>query len=245
MKAIITGRIFDANKLVAYKVWFTTEKQFVCRVVSKDNIKILFKEHDVLNCKYTDRVESNISIKTTEYPRYNKNMKLVSKNRYTDSSVIAITLKYPVEQIRMLVCGALVSGAIKDPLSMEGIRHAEMYYEEIRHMSTDVRRIAQNTGFDEKQIHAIKNYLFMESHELSTGFRRFDASLEIAQSWQRLMSKNKRDIKKHDITLLRHELMEMQLIQSGLNQETAHNYAQNEYNYAEEANEYYAKIEKH
>lgn len=48
---------------------------------------------------------------------------------------------------------------ITDPYSEDAERHAEMYYEEIRHLSTDVERIAQNTGMSVDQIALVKNYL--------------------------------------------------------------------------------------
>ena len=68
----------------------------------------------------------------------------------------------------------------------------------------------------------------MESHQLADGYRRFDSSFEIASSWQRLMQ-NK--IESHDLTLLSHELLEKGLIESGMEQRTAHNYAENQFNY--------------
>lgn len=40
-----------------------------------------------------------------------------------------------------------ISGAIIDEESPDAEVHAEMYYEEIRHMSTDVEKIANNTGY--------------------------------------------------------------------------------------------------
>lgn len=35
-----------------------------------------------------------------------------------------------------------------------------MYYEAVRHMKTDVSRIAKNTGFNEEDISRIKNFYF-------------------------------------------------------------------------------------
>ena len=36
-----------------------------------------------------------------------------------------------------------ISGAITDIYSEEALHHAELYYEEIRHMTTDVEKIAR------------------------------------------------------------------------------------------------------
>jgi hypothetical protein len=63
----------------------------------------------------------------------------------------------------------------------------------------------------------------------------------MAESWQRLTEGKP---EKHDITLLKHELMEKQLIEKGLSQEEAHLQTSKKYNYSKEAGEYYAKIDK-
>lgn len=70
------------------------------------------------------------------------------------------------------------SGArITDLFSREADEFAEMYYEEIRHFSTDTIRIAKNLGKDEKSIRQIKRYLFEDKslYDPDTQeWRRFD-----------------------------------------------------------------------
>ena len=46
-------------------------------------------------------------------------------------------------------------------------------------------------------------------------------------------------------TLLKHELMEMELVNNGMSQRQAHNYAENQYNYGKESNEYYDRLKKY
>ena len=246
MELFVTGRILDGNTLIGYKVWALNSNNVLeYKIIRKDEVQKLFEKYHVRNCEYnksTNGLKSKLTIPISEYPRYNKWMGLSTKNQYTDSHIIAMTLNKRVDDIRFMVCGALVYGAITDPLSERARKHAETYYEEIRHMKTDVQRIAKNTGFSEQDINRVKNYLFMESHQLADGYRRFDSSFEIASSWQRLMQ-NK--IEPHDITLLSHELLEMSLIESGMEQRTAHNYAENQFNYGKESNEYYDRLKKH
>ena len=134
-----------------------------------------------------------------------------------------------------------VSGAITDPNSKEALKHAEMYYEQIRHMTTDIEKIAENTGYTKAQILLIKNYLFMDSHELFDGFRRFDSCFEIAESWRRLAF-DKKNIQKHDLTLLNHELKEIQLVTQGFPQDIAHEKASESYNYSAEYKKFYEKL---
>lgn len=143
--------------------------------------------------------------------------------------------------------GIFISGGIGGALDPNGKRateHAERYYEEVRHMTTDVKHIAENTGFSEEEIQGIKNFVFFDSHELGDGTpRRFDVSYEMAESWQRLIEG--KDIQPHDVTLLKHERMEKALMENGISQEEAHIIASNSFNYGKEEYEFYAGNGEH
>ena len=91
--------------------------------------------------------------------------------------------KLDVEEVRKLGYNK-ISGAIIDVYSKKADKHATLYYEEIRHRTTDASKIAKNTGYDEQFIQEIKNYLFMDKHNLQSGYKRFDPDFMIAQSWQ-------------------------------------------------------------
>ena len=135
------------------------------------------------------------------------------------------------------------SGALNHN-SDEAYEHAEKYYEAVRKMKTDVKRISQNTGYSEELIQQIKDFIFIEKHDLGdNGIRRFYADYKMAQTWQRLI--DGKNIQEHDMTLLKHEEMERNLMQQGYSQEEAHNITSETYNYAREAIKYYAEIEKH
>ena len=121
------------------------------------------------------------------------------------------------------------SGAL-DPGSDRAYDHAVRYYESVRHMTTDCKRIAANTGFREQDIRIIKNHVFIEEHDLYDGKMRFIPDYEMAQSWQRLI--DGQNIKERDIVLLNHEFLEHTLMTQGLSTREAHKQAQNVYNYA-------------
>lgn len=242
---IITGRVFSSKHLVGYKAWILDNRNLYYIFIDKSKLLHYFDTYNVLNCvldKSAMVVRSKIKVPIAYYPRYDKTLKLIKLYQYTDSNIIALTLHKPFETISILVCGALVCGAITDPLSKRAQKHADMYYEEIRKRTTDAQAIAKNTNYTVKEISKIKNYLFYEQHDLEDGYRRFDPSFEIATSWQRLID-NK--ILPHDLTLLKHELMEMELVSNGMTQNSAHNFAEHRYNYGKESNEYYDKIRKH
>ena len=121
-------------------------------------------------------------------------------------------------------------------------KHAERYYGLVRSMTTDVARIAENTGYSEDVIQRIKNFIFFDTHDLGDiEPRRFDPSLAMAQSWQRLINGNPEP---HDLTMLRHEILEKDLMDSGMSQYAAHIEASKKYNYAKESDDYYATLKE-
>lgn len=71
--------------------------------------------------------------------------------------------------------------------------------------------------------------------------KRFYASYEIAESWRRLSEWNGRNIQKHDIILLYHELYEIQLLlgDRNMSQATAHRLASEKYPYDAMSEGYY------
>ena len=134
-----------------------------------------------------------------------------------------------------------ISGAIIDVYSKEALKHAELYYEEIRKMNTDVIKISKNTNFSLIQIQLVKDYLFMNEHNLGKEYKRFDPSFAIAESWKRLAF-DKQNIQQHDITLIKHELKEISLVAAGVPQDKAHEVASDIYNYSSESTAYYKKL---
>ena len=121
-------------------------------------------------------------------------------------------------------------------------KHAERYYGLVRSMSTDVSQIAKNTGYAEPVIQRIKDFIFVDKHDLGDPEpRRFDPSFAMAQSWQRLINGNPES---HDLTMLRHEILEKELMDSGMSQYAAHIEASKKYNYAKESDEYYAALKE-
>lgn len=135
-----------------------------------------------------------------------------------------------------------ISGAL-NPNSERADEHAQRYYAAVRKMKTDVSRIARNTGFSSELVQSIKDFIFMEKHELGDRTDYFDPDYKMAESWQRLI--DGKDIKPHDLTLLKHEQMERDLMKQGYSQAEAHKITSKTYNYAKEAYEYYDSVEKH
>ena len=141
-----------------------------------------------------------------------------------------------------IIKSGAISGA-RNPHGKAAEKHAKRYYGLVRSMTTDVRKIAKVTGYPVDEIQKIKNYIFIDEHDLGDQrVGRFDPDYMMGESWKRLMEGRPEE---HDLTMLKHEIMEKDLIEQGMTQEEAHIRTTKIYNYDKEANEYYGKIKKY
>ena len=135
-----------------------------------------------------------------------------------------------------------VTGA-RDPNGKAAEKHAILYYEEIRKRIADVPKISAATGYPEDDIMKIKKFLFCDKHDLGGAEPElFKPDYIIAESWRRLQEGKP---EAHDLTLLKHEMMEKALMDQGYSQEEAHIKTSKIYNYDKEASEYYGKHKKY
>ncbi len=128
-----------------------------------------------------------------------------------------------------------IAGA-HNPFSVEAERHAKLYYEEMRKRTSDVNRIANNTGFSREDVQKIKDYIFIDEHNLGDVTKRFDESYMMAESWRRLQEGSQQP---HDLLMLKHELEEIRLVESGLPQDEAHIRATRKYDYDTAATDFH------
>ena len=138
-----------------------------------------------------------------------------------------------------------MSGAISGARNPEGKKakeHARRYYGLVRSMKNDVIKIAKTTGIEEQEIKEVKDYIFISKHELEGGYNRFEPDYMMAESWQRLIEGRPET---HDVTMIKHELLEMKMVKQGKSQKDAHILASKEYNYSKEAIEYYGRVKKY
>lgn len=145
--------------------------------------------------------------------------------------------------------GIMRSGArITDQYSAQAVKFAELFYEEVRLHTHDVQNIAKNLGKKPEDIQRIKDYLFVNKSLYDTDrgeWRRFDPDCAIAHSWQRLTDGKR--IQPHDVTLIEHELLEMQLKRDdpSLDHNQAHTIASQKFDYRKESDTYYDRLKKH
>lgn len=130
---------------------------------------------------------------------------------------------------------------ILNPDTWEAMLEAEKKYEDIRKNTEDVEKISIHTGYGYDDILKIKKYLFLDKHQLGDNrYDRFDADYAIAESWKRLTEG--KSIQRHDLVLLRHEILEKQLMDVGLSQDEAHREASRQFDYNKEVKRYYADL---
>lgn len=121
-----------------------------------------------------------------------------------------------------------VSGAKKTPGWKE--RHADQMYEEVRHRTTDVKHISENTPFKESAVEEIKQHMFFKEHRFADGtVKRFDSDFDQVQAWDRLSQGKGTEI---DIEMLKHEYVELtQMRLHNYDYETAHEIANTKHNW--------------
>jgi hypothetical protein len=114
-----------------------------------------------------------------------------------------------------------------DPYFLKYLRSRIEAYDQIMAMTEDVKIIAKSYQISLEEVQRAKNYAFGEG----VSRYQFIPDLDMAQAWQRMAQKQG---KKLDEVLLRHEVMESDLvINKGLNQLIAHNLTQEKYPWSE------------
>ena len=108
-----------------------------------------------------------------------------------------------------------------------------------RKKSYEIKQVAKNSGFTKEEVSNIYEHVFIRKHKFRSGeIKKFDPDYCMAHSWLRL--RQGKDIQKHDITMLNHELAEEKEMQDSLDviYEDSHERVQKIYNYQKELLEY-------
>ena len=81
-------------------------------------------------------------------------------------------------------------------------------YRKISRDNSDVKKIAQNTDFTEKEVQQIKRHIFYNKHQKYDGYGMLYPDYDMAVAWKRLQEGKAEE---RDIILLHHELLESTL----------------------------------
>lgn len=77
---------------------------------------------------------------------------------------------------------------------------------EVKDVYENIRKIPEMEDFSKEDVEIVYKHVFDNKYELEGGYKNFDPSYDMAQSFQRL--KDDKNIQKHDLTMLRPERME-------------------------------------
>lgn len=193
----------------------------------------------------TAELRSKLRVKSSEYRQFSEAAGLkVRDNRLrveSGSSDLKFTKAYQ-NAVNMKNAGALSNKT--DPFGRKREKHAISYYEEIRNRRSDyvIKRISKNGGVSEKAAKNIYEHVFVEKHIFADGTeRQFDPDYDMSESFRRILEG--KNIKPHDITMLRHENLELNLMKKyNMVYEDAHSLAEQKYNYKKELDEFLERI---
>lgn len=193
----------------------------------------------------TAELRSKLRVKSSEYRQFSEAAGLkVRDNRLrveSGSSDLKSTKAYQ-NAVNMKNAGALSNKT--DPFGRKREKHAISYYEEIRNRRSDyvIKRISKNGGVSEKAAKNIYEHVFVEKHIFADGTeRQFDPDYDMSESFRRILEG--KNIKPHDITMLRHEILELNLMKKyNMVYEDAHSLAEQKYNYKKELDEFLERI---
>ncbi|HEM4889180.1 TPA: hypothetical protein U1122_001962 [Streptococcus suis] len=129
-------------------------------------------------------------------------------------------------------------------------KHAYLTYDRIKNSNQDLekRKIYSNiwkfkemNGFSKDDVDKAFDHVFNNVHELNYGKGLFAPDIDIAQSWDRLISG--KNIQPHDLILLKHERLEhdYMYVSSKLDYDTAHKKVDELFNYSEAVDEFKKK----
>ena len=193
----------------------------------------------------TAELRSKLRVKSSEYRQFSEAAGLkVRDNRLrveSGSSDLKFTKAYQ-NAVNMKNAGALSNKT--DTFGRKREKHAISYYEEIRNRRSDyvIKRISKNGGVSEKAAKNIYEHVFVEKHIFADGTeRQFDPDYDMSESFRRILEG--KNIKPHDITMLRHENLELNLMKKyNMVYEDAHSLAEQKYNYKKELDEFLERI---
>ncbi|MGN0348229.1 MAG: phage minor capsid protein [Roseburia sp.] len=131
-----------------------------------------------------------------------------------------------------------------DPFGRKRENHAISFYEEIRNRKSSyvINRISKNGGVSKETARNIYEHVFINEHTFENGMaKRFDPDYDMSESFRRILEGN--NIKPHDIIMLKHENLELNLIKKyNISYKDAHALADRKYNYKKALDEFIEKL---
>jgi uncharacterized protein with gpF-like domain len=195
--------------------------------------------HEIYNCRCTTRTVEKDGIEAEPRQMRVRNAEgeweLVNEMTYSEWKNWKLGLEN--SQKGSTIKSGAMSGALtskNDPNFEKREAFAKAYYAEVlgRKREYEIAAVAKNSGFSEDDVSKVFAHVFELEHLFSDGsIHKFDTDFDMAQSWIRL--REGKNIQPHDILLLKHELMEAEIMGTGttIPYEPTHDKVSETYNY--------------
>lgn len=207
------------------------------------SVRALKREKEALKALGMDtkEIQAKISRKTAEYKEFCKTCKInpqMNRLRYECGTSDLKKTQTWKEYTASRESGALTKE--NDPFGRKREKHAISYYNEIRNRKSEyvIDKISKNTNMGKKAAANIYEHVFIKEHLFKDGtIKQFDPDYDMAESFRRILEG--KSIKPHDLIMLKHENLELNLIKKyNMIYEDAHNLANMKYNYQKALDEF-------
>ena len=145
----------------------------------------------------------------------------------------AIYVEKTDEKRNVKLSGAITStlNNKNDPTYEKRDKSARDFYEQaVQNRESFIKNIAQNGNISRQSAEKIFDHIFVEKHNLRSGFRKFDPDYDRAESFKRIIDGE--DIQVHDLIMLKHECLELGLMRRyNYDYDKAHRITEHKYNY--------------
>lgn len=186
----------------------------------------------------TSELRGKLSRQNKEYFQFSKEAKIKPRENRLRVKYGSSDLKKTNSYKETKGSGALTNKT--DPLGRKRNKHAESYYQEIRNRKPKyvIDKLAKNAEISPKEARKIYEHVFVDEHVFKNGeVHGFEPDYDMAESFRRIFEG--KNIKPHDIIMLKHEKLELALIKKyNMVYEEAHELANRKYNYQRALDEF-------
>lgn len=196
----------------------------------------------------TKELQAKLRKQVSDYHSFSDSVGIRAKdNRLRVASSTSDLRKTKAYKNAVKMTETRITGALNkknDPLGRKMRAHSELYYEEMRNRKQGyiIKKMSKNANISENAAKDIYQHIFIKEHIFQDGsVKRFDPDYHMAESFRRILEG--KDIKPHDIVMLKHEKLELSLMKKyNMVYEEAHSLAETKYSYNKALNDFLKEL---
>ncbi len=193
-------------------------------------------------------LQNQLSKQTSDYRKFSAAAGIRPKdNRLRVNKGTSNLRKTKAYSMNVLTVNTGAAGAwnkTNDPYGRKREKHAILYYEEIKNRKSSyvINRIAKNGNISKKAAQNIYDHVFINEHRFADGsVKKFHPDYYMSESFRRILEG--KDVKAHDIIMLHHENLELNLMKKyNMVYEDAHELADKKFNYVKALEEFLKEV---